>query len=65
MHIAGADQKRSVPAMCIIKQILVMRKAILFIIAIFSIISHLQAQLPAFPGAEGWGRYSREYRELY
>src|SRR5215210_7304165 len=36
-----------------------MRKFILFIIALCSITYHLQAQLIAFPGAEGWGRYSQ------
>jgi pectate lyase len=36
-----------------------MRKFILFIIAFCSITSYLQAQLPAFPGAEGWGRHSQ------
>jgi len=36
-----------------------MRTFILFIIALCSITSHLTAQLLAFPGAEGWGRYSQ------
>jgi len=36
-----------------------MRKFILFIIAFSGITSHVRAQLPAFPGAEGWGRYSK------
>src|SRR3954471_16103304 len=38
---------------------MIMRSFVLFIIALFSITSHLKAQLPAFPGAEGWGRYSQ------
>jgi pectate lyase len=36
-----------------------MRKLILFIITFYGITSYLRAQLPAFPGAEGWGRYSK------
>ncbi|WP_207428809.1 polysaccharide lyase family 1 protein [Pedobacter sp. SYSU D00535] len=36
-----------------------MRKFILFIIVFCGIVAQLQAQLPAFPGAEGWGRYSK------
>jgi pectate lyase len=36
-----------------------MRKYILLIIALCSITSHVEAQLPAFPGAEGWGRHSQ------
>src|SRR5690348_5489839 len=36
-----------------------MRKFILFISTLCSITSHLHAQLPAFPGAEGWGRNSK------
>ena len=37
----------------------IMRKFILFIIALQCISLHLHAQLPAFPGAEGWGMYSQ------
>jgi hypothetical protein len=36
-----------------------MKKFILFIITFSGITSYLHAQLPAFPGAEGWGRYSK------
>lgn len=36
-----------------------MRKFILFIIALHCVAAPLQAQLLAFPGAEGWGRYSQ------
>jgi len=36
-----------------------MKKFILSIITIFSISSPIYAQLPAFPGAEGWGRYAK------
>lgn len=36
-----------------------MRKFIFFIVALYSIIPHLHAQLLAFPGAEGWGRYAK------
>jgi len=36
-----------------------MRKFILFIIAIVGILYHVEAQVAAFPGAEGWGRYSK------
>jgi pectate lyase len=36
-----------------------MRKFILCIIAFISIAVHLNAQQLAFPGAEGWGRYSK------
>ena len=36
-----------------------MRKFILFIVALSGITSDVQAQLLAFPGAEGWGRYSK------
>src|SRR4051812_16244042 len=36
-----------------------MSKLVLFIIALFGLSSQLHAQLPAFPGAEGWGRYSK------
>ena len=36
-----------------------MRKFILFIVALSGITSYVQAQLLAFPGAEGWGRYSK------
>lgn len=36
-----------------------MRKCILFIVALYSIMPCLHAQLPAFPGAEGWGRYAQ------
>lgn len=36
-----------------------MRKFILFIITVCSNTFYLHAQLPAFPGAEGWGRYSK------
>ncbi len=36
-----------------------MRKSLLLIITLYFITSHLQAQLPAFPGAEGWGRHAK------
>lgn len=36
-----------------------MRKFVLLAIILFAITPHLKAQLPAFPGAEGWGRYSQ------
>jgi pectate lyase len=36
-----------------------MRKLVLFTIALCSIATHLLAQLTAFPGAEGWGRYAQ------
>ncbi|WP_407430093.1 polysaccharide lyase family 1 protein [Arcticibacter sp.] len=36
-----------------------MRKFILFTIALAGMICHVKAQLPAFPGAEGWGRHSK------
>jgi pectate lyase len=36
-----------------------MKKFILFFITICNITANLQAQLLAFPGAEGWGRYSQ------
>src|SRR4051794_356213 len=36
-----------------------MMKLVLFIIGFFILTSHLPAQLAAFAGAEGWGRYAQ------
>lgn len=36
-----------------------MRKFILLVTAVFCISFYVQAQLPAFPGAEGWGKFSK------
>src|SRR4051812_31137701 len=43
---------------CILEMI-TMRKTVLFIIGFFSLTTHLPAQLLAFAGAEGWGRYAQ------